>query len=457
MTRLAGALAVGGAMLVVVLLWAAMSRDDGDQGYLVRAAFDTASGLRAGMEVRVAGVKVGDVREVTLDQDVPAIPRAVAVMDITAPGMADFRANARCTVRAASLIGDRFVDCAPRAPDKPSPPLPAVKVGGEVQHVLPVSRTSSPVDPDLVLDIFRLPVRQRLSIIINELGAGLAGNGGALREAVRRADPSVLQLNRVLQTVSEQRRALAALADSGARVLEPLARERRHLVGVAVHGAQLNEAVARRGTALRGTFSRLPAFLTGLRSTLREIDGLSATSGPVFADLDRSADRLSKATEQLAPIARAGTPAFRALGDSAPAQAHGLRAARPVLSQLEQITPAAKPVAGDLSSLLESLRKEGGIERLSEVPRALALIGNGFDRYGYFGRTNALATTCTTYVTTPFGSCQGNFIAEGGSTEAAQAASTRTGARAGAARSAAPATDPARGKALLDYLLGSGS
>jgi virulence factor Mce-like protein len=451
MTRAAGFLAVAGALALVALLWVAFARDGGDDqhAYVVRAAFDTASGLRSGMEVRVSGVKVGEVRGVTLDQSDPALPDAVAVMDIAAPRVESFRASAHCTVRAASLLGDRYVDCAPRAPGKASPPLSTVKVDGEVQHVLPVARTSSPVDPDLVLDIFRLPVRQRLSIIINELGAGLAGNGVALRDAVHRADPTVLQLNRVLQTVSEQRHALASLADSSERVLEPLARERGHLVSFAAHSADLNEKVAQRSTALEATFRRLPSFLTGLRSTLRGIDGLSATSGPVFADLDASAARLSRATEQLAPIARAGTPAFQALGKAAPEQQRGLVASEPVLDELKQVTPTARPVTKNLSELLESLDKQGGIDRLSQLPRAFSLAANGFDRYGYYGRTHALITTCASYVAAPFPSCGATFAeASDGEAQSAQVA------RASAAKSGTAAAAQ-RAKPLLDYLLGT--
>ena len=110
----------------------------------------------------------------------------------------------------------------------PAPP-PLATADGE--HLLPVTRTSSPVDPDLFLDIFRLPVRQRLSIVINELGTGLAGSGAALRAAVHRADPAFLQLDRTLDILVQQRHALARLASASDRVLAPLARERDHIAG----------------------------------------------------------------------------------------------------------------------------------------------------------------------------------------------------------------------------------
>ncbi|HKE79731.1 MAG TPA: MlaD family protein [Solirubrobacteraceae bacterium] len=443
MTRGAAVLAVGGALAATLLLWAGFA-EHGSGGYTVRAIFDSASGLRTGMDVRVSGVKVGAVRGVSLDQHNPALPHAVAVMDITVPRMQDFRADAKCTIRAASLLGDRVVDCSPRAPNtggREAPPLATVTVDGEKQHLLPVTRTSSPVDPDLVLDIFRLPVRQRLSIIIDELGAGLAGNGAALRDAVKRADPALLQLDRVLDVVSDQRRALASLADSGDRVLRPLARERAHVMGAVGHGAELNEAVARRSAALRETFSRLPAFLTELRATLHDVDGLSATAGPALADLDASGRQLSTAAKALAPTARKGTPALHALGNSAEAQRAGLVASQPVLSQLERLTPASKAVFSDLSALLSSLDKQRGIQNLADTPRALSLIANGFDKDGYFARADAIISTCASYVVVNTSACSGVFEKQASSTSAS------------AASAKAPSAGASKG-ALLDYLLG---
>ena len=46
---------------------------------------------------------------------------------------------------------------------------------GEGERLLPVERTSSPVDLDLLNDIMRLPYRERFAILLSEFGTGLAG------------------------------------------------------------------------------------------------------------------------------------------------------------------------------------------------------------------------------------------------------------------------------------------
>src|SRR5690606_9495714 len=95
------------------------------------------------------------------------------------------------------------------------------------QYLLPASNTVKPVDVDLVTNIYQLPVRQRLSLILNELGTGLAGNGKALREAIRSANPALRETDKVLALIAEQNDALRELVDAGDRVLAPLAANRR--------------------------------------------------------------------------------------------------------------------------------------------------------------------------------------------------------------------------------------
>ena len=63
------------------------------------------------MDVRVSGIEVGRVRSISLDQSRPEVPRAVAVIEITDPTAARFRRDGRCSIRSATLLGDRFVDC----------------------------------------------------------------------------------------------------------------------------------------------------------------------------------------------------------------------------------------------------------------------------------------------------------------------------------------------------------
>src|SRR5207302_3245019 len=151
------------AAAAVALVTLGVSGTSGN--YRVDALFDNADYLISGQDVKIAGARVGQVAAVKLTRD-----RKARVEMRIDPGFAPFRANAECSIRPQSLIGEKFVECEPGDPSA----APLGRNGGSAPTVA-VTRTHSPVDLDLVFTALRLPLRQRLSIVVNELGAGLAG------------------------------------------------------------------------------------------------------------------------------------------------------------------------------------------------------------------------------------------------------------------------------------------
>ncbi|NLP82177.1 hypothetical protein, partial [Acinetobacter baumannii] len=125
---------------------------------------------------------------------------------------------------------EQFIECIPTQPravgDPEQPPLPESDDGF---RELPVEQTRTSVALDLIGNINRLPVRQRLSLIINELGVGLAGRGEDLNEVIRRAAPALMETRKLLELVAEQNDVLSQLAVDSDRILEPLARERESI------------------------------------------------------------------------------------------------------------------------------------------------------------------------------------------------------------------------------------
>ena len=116
----------------------------------------------------------------------PGLPPRRRVHD--PPAVADRRALRR--VRA---------DPGRRRRRRQEPALEQIDDGpGEGQYLLPVENTTKPVDLDLLNNITRLPERARLSIILNELGTGVAGRGSDLNEVIRRANPALKEVDKVL-------------------------------------------------------------------------------------------------------------------------------------------------------------------------------------------------------------------------------------------------------------------
>ena len=102
---------------------------------------------------------------------------------------------------------------------------------GAGSYLLPVTQTSSPIDPDIVQDISQEPIRQRLSIILNELGTGLAARGSDLNAVILRADPALGYTDEVFKILASQNRVLAQLASDSDAVLAPLAGARAQIAG----------------------------------------------------------------------------------------------------------------------------------------------------------------------------------------------------------------------------------
>src|SRR5262249_32177677 len=152
-------------------------------------------------------------------------------------------------------IGEKYVDCTPTQPRAPGtpipPPLQKIDSGpGEGQYLLPLENNGTTVDLDLVQNIQRLPYRDRFRLILNSLGAGLAGRGQDLGEGIARATPALRAPDQVLKTLAEQNQQLASLATNGDTVLKPLADNRQHITGFFHNAAISGQATAERSADL---------------------------------------------------------------------------------------------------------------------------------------------------------------------------------------------------------------
>ena len=125
--------------------------------------------------MKIAGAEVGSVEDVRLTRD-----RRARVQMKVDERFGPFRADAKCRIRPQSLIGEKFVQC-----DPGTPRAPALRGEGDEAPTVPLERNEVPVDLDLVFASLRMPYRQRLSLIVNELGTGLAGRP----EGAERGDP----------------------------------------------------------------------------------------------------------------------------------------------------------------------------------------------------------------------------------------------------------------------------
>jgi phospholipid/cholesterol/gamma-HCH transport system substrate-binding protein len=422
-------LAIASVLLAAsALVVFATGADDGGGTYRVRAIFMNAFSVIPGEDVKIAGVKVGKVESLDVTPD----HRAAVVLRIDRPGFDDFRRDAECQIRPQSLIGEKFVECTPTQPRpegaQPAPKLARIESGpGKGQYLLPVSQTSKPVDLDLVNNTLRLPYRERLAIILNELGTGVAGRGGDLRQAIRNADPALKETDKVLKILADQNRVLANLARDGDQILAPLSRDRSQVADFVSQANTTAEATAERSSDLEANIAKLPAFLRELKPTMRRLGGLADQMTPVLADLRDQAPSIDRFVEQLGPFSKAGTPALQSLGDTADVARPALVKSKPIIEQTGQLAKTAKPVASNLADLTTSLRDTGGIEQLMDWIYYQVAAINGYDEDGHYLRAGLLLNQCSAYSITFAAACSAKFAPTESTQASARSASAGTG------------------------------
>jgi phospholipid/cholesterol/gamma-HCH transport system substrate-binding protein len=348
-------------------------------------------------------------------------------MKITDPGFQDFRSDASCLIRPQSLIGEKFVDCRPtlpRAPgSEPAPPLKEIPEGepGAGQFLLPVENNSTSVDPDLINNINQLTYAQRFRLILNELGAGLAGRGEDVEEVVKRANPVLRDADRLFGILREQRDQLAQLTSDSEQILGPLSRERRSVAGFFSNAGAAAQASTEKGAALEASLSKLPAFLRELRQTMASFEYFSKAGTPVAESLDKAAPALTKATRALTPFSAASTVSLKSLGATGVVAGPKLRAADPVVVKFRELGRTGASPTTELARFLISAKKTKGFDGIADLIYNSVAATNEFDQYGHFTRSLTALTNCIDYVAAPTSGCSANFNGPGSSSSASAA------------------------------------
>ena len=445
------------AAAVAAAVASASGSGTGGGTYRVRAIFDDASFAVAGEQVRVAGAPVGSIASLEVTQN----KQAAVTLAINDARFTPFHANATCAIRPQSLIGEMYVDCNPGTSSAPK--LARIDRGpGAGTYYLPVIHTHSPVDFDISQDIYREPIAQRLAIILNELGTGLAARGSDLNAVIHRADPALQNTDQVLKILADQNRALAKLATDSAAVLTPLANQRRALADFIVQANTTAVASAQRSGDISRSIQLLPAFLRQLRPLMVDLGTLADQGTPVASELDASASALGREFTELTPFAKAARTSLIALGNAAAKSQGPLIATLPLDRRLQRLGNQTAPAANLLDRLTASLNKSGAIGQLMALLFYGTTAANGFDSLGHYVRDELLVSNCTGYALTPVPGCSANFVKGASASAASDAAASSTALPKGSQpllKAALAGTAVARNSntpltGLLDYLIG---
>jgi virulence factor Mce-like protein len=402
-------------LLVAALGVAVLVGAGGDSGgsYRVAAIFSNAAGLIPGQNVEIAGAVVGQVESIRLTPD----HRARVEMEVKT-GFAPFRGNAECEIKPQSLIGEKFVECDPGSPDARE--LRSV----DGTPTVSLARTHAPVDIDLVFAALREPYVNRLSLVVNELGTGLAGRPHDLQLAIKRAAPALQETDRVLRIVNRDRSLLGRLIDRTDTVLAQVTPRSRDVTRFVHHAARVGDTVAGRRDSLGVALDRLPPLLAELEPSARSLAGAVRDTRPVVHELRQATPSLRALFSDLAPLTDAGRPALRALQSASDEGRRAVAAGRPVATRLRAASALMPHVAQVGTAVTDSLRATGAVEGLNTFVWLATAATARFDATSHIVPSYQIGSTCNVYATKPVAGCSAHWA--GSAADRAQAAAKRT-------------------------------
>ncbi len=304
--------------------------------YEVKARFAAANGLTGGLgqPVNVAGVKVGQVSDVRLEDGV-----ALVSMRIDSDQLPHVYANARATLEPITPLQDMQIALNPG-----SPPAPALAPGATIA----TARTTTPVPLSQLLDSLDADTRDYLGSLIASLDQGTRGRGADLRRMLLALGPATAQVRRITTALAERRRALTHLVHNLAVVLRAASRDRQ-LGTVVVTGERTLRALAQERPALRRGLAQLAPTLRLTRVTLADLGPFAAQLRTTLPALTPAVRSLPGTFRRLRPFARTATRALRERVRPL------VRAANPVLARLDRIVPRLNSATPHLSRSFEVL------------------------------------------------------------------------------------------------------
>lgn len=133
--------AIGAVVIVAAAGFLAFSYTTADvasvSGYSVVARFDRADGLRDGADVRMSGIRIGQVTDMRLEPDT-----YFAVVEMEIDNAVKLPTDSSAEIASESLLGGRFLALTPGAEEK------MLDAGGEIRY------TQSPVSLEQLIGKF---------------------------------------------------------------------------------------------------------------------------------------------------------------------------------------------------------------------------------------------------------------------------------------------------------------
>jgi phospholipid/cholesterol/gamma-HCH transport system substrate-binding protein len=264
------------------------------------AEFSTAQAVTPGQgqSVRVSGVQIGAIGQVTLKNGM-----AVVEMDIDQKYQHIMHTDATALLRPRTGLKDMFIELSPGTKNAPT-----AKPG----WTIPVSNTLPDVNLDEVFASLDADTRSYLDLLVNGAGQGLKGQGGnQLAQVLQRFEPTHRDLARLNKAVAVRGTNLRRLVNSLQRLNTALAAKQGQLVSLVDQSSTVFRALASEDANISRSVADLPATLTQATTTLGKVTTFANVLAPAATNLLPAATHLTAANHALAALARPSTPIIK--------------------------------------------------------------------------------------------------------------------------------------------------
>jgi phospholipid/cholesterol/gamma-HCH transport system substrate-binding protein len=266
--------------------------------FTLHARFQTAQAVvpGQGQTIDVAGVKVGDVQSVELENGAALVTFAID------PKYLPIYRNATILLRPRSGLNDMFFQLDP-----------GTKGAGEVPDggTIPLSNTAPDVNLDEVLAALDGDTRAYLRILINTGGQALNGQSQNLGKLLGGLGPINRDLDRLNSLVAERRKNLANLIHNLSVLTADVGRHSSDVTTLVRASNSALGAIAQQSPDLERTVALLPGVLQNTHSALNAVTPFASQLGPTFNSLRPFARRLPELNSSLTKLSVSATPTLR--------------------------------------------------------------------------------------------------------------------------------------------------
>jgi phospholipid/cholesterol/gamma-HCH transport system substrate-binding protein len=255
-------------------------------GTTYTAEFSEAAGITPEDEVRVAGVKVGKVKDVELDGD-----RVLVTFKVKDAWIGD---QTRAAIKIKTVLGQKYLALEPDGTAVLNP-----------SQRIPLSRTMAPYD---VIDAFRGLADTVNQVDTEQLATSFAVIADTFADTPDDVKGALTGLQALSKTVASRDDELARLLSNTKQISQTLADRNAEVEKLIKDGNLLLDEINKRRTAIS-------ALLDGTIALSKELQGLvndnNKQLGPVLESLDkltamlqRNQDALGEGIKKMAPFAR---------------------------------------------------------------------------------------------------------------------------------------------------------